>query len=64
MSRLYDWSKLPKGEKPKVEKALNDYDLDTLLELYYEYKMGPIRVCCPNENFYIHFKYAIDNNLI
>jgi hypothetical protein len=51
----WDYNKLPDHEIPTVEKALEAFDLETLFNLYYDYKLGETKYCCPNPvmfNFY------------
>lgn len=61
---FYNWKKIPESEKDNITKMIDDYDLDGLLELYYEYKIGTYQYCCGFHGMWVHFKDARGRKLI
>jgi len=60
----YNWDKVPEDEKQRVYDAVENYDLDDLLDMYYEFELGSIRYCCPFDGMWQHFNDAVVKKLI
>ncbi len=56
----WDYHKLPDSEVPRVQKALDEADLLTLFDIYYDYKLGATKYCCPDPKMFTFFLDLID----
>lgn len=61
---FYKWSNIPEEAKPKVKEAVENYDLEKLLDFYYEFDLGIRKYCCGFDGMHDHFKTAIANGEI
>jgi hypothetical protein len=56
----WDYYRLPEDKIPVVQKALDEYDLETLFDLYYDHKLGTTKYCCPTPIMFSFFNDLID----
>ena len=59
MSMFVDIKRIPEGVLPDIQKAVEDYDYETLTHLHNIHNIGDVKYCCPQPFLVIHYEQAL-----